>query len=127
MDAPRILIVEDELITARALALMITNMGYQVVGTEASGPGAIATAKETLPDLVLMDITLEGPMDGIEAAAEILATHDTAIVYLTAYTQGPKFERAMASENYGCVSKPVSPHKLKQTIEAAVLKKKTDR
>ena len=69
----RLLVVEDESIVALDLKSSLTMLGYQVVGTAASGEDAIARAESAHPDLVLMDINLQGEMDGVEAANTIRA------------------------------------------------------
>ena len=69
----RILIVEDELITAMDLKLKLEQLGYEVIDTVSTGEDGIYTAVEKRPDLILMDINLKGDMDGIEASKKILA------------------------------------------------------
>lgn len=81
----RILIVEDEAITALDLKYSLEELGYEVVDTVDTGQDAIDTAIETKPDVVLMDIKLKGAMEGIEAA-EIISEYKIPIIYLTANT-----------------------------------------
>jgi YesN/AraC family two-component response regulator len=71
MTQARILIVEDERIVATDLRQRLTSVGYTVVGMAATGDEAIRMVEETSPDLVLMDITLKGDMDGVQAASAI--------------------------------------------------------
>jgi CheY-like chemotaxis protein len=81
----RILIVEDESIVQLDLQRRLERMGHSVVGVASRGEEAIAKAVELKPNLVIMDVRLQGSMDGIEAAKKIQAEHDAAILYLTAY------------------------------------------
>ena len=67
----RILIVEDEAIFAESLKNQLFNLGYQVCGTAASGDDAMRIMEHSEPDLVMMDIMLEGSMDGVEVAGMI--------------------------------------------------------
>ncbi len=71
MAQEKILIVEDEVITAKILENLLVSLGYNVVARVKTGENAIKTAEKHRPDFVLMDIVLEGTMDGIDAAAEI--------------------------------------------------------
>ena len=87
MNEPRILIVEDDEIVAAVVSRRLTEMGYQPVGQAASGEQAIALAGELRPDLVLMDIRLEGKMDGIGAAQEIRQRFHIPSVFLSANSE----------------------------------------
>ena len=82
----RILVVEDEGITAQNIARKLERAGYTISAVVTSGEDAIETTKELHPDLVLMDIGLAGEMDGIAAAEQIRHEFDIPVIYLTAYT-----------------------------------------
>jgi CheY-like chemotaxis protein len=116
----RILVVEDDNITARAIALTLTDEGYDVVGRVASGEEAISRAFESHPDLVLMDIQLEGLIDGVLAAHQIQGTLDIPVVYLTAYADDETLKRVIYSRPYGYISKPFQQEELLDTIETAL-------
>jgi PAS domain S-box-containing protein len=122
VEKAKILIIEDELIVAHDLADMLGQWGYEVVGMASSGQEAVEKAQATTPNLVLADIKLEGPMDGIEASELIKATSETAIVYLTARTDSDLFDRAKETQPYGYLTKPVSPLELLRTVEMALYK-----
>ena len=86
----RILVVEDEAIIAMDLVLMLERQGCQVSGIVASGEASLEKAETELPDLVLMDITLKGRIDGVQAAREIHRRWGIPIVYVTAFSEtGP--------------------------------------
>jgi two-component system, cell cycle sensor histidine kinase and response regulator CckA len=104
--ARRILIVEDERLIALDLQRRLTRLGYTVVGIMASGPQAITAAYQLQPDVVLMDIRLQGEMDGIEAALRIQADRPVPIIYLTAYVDEATMQRAQATFPWGFLRKP---------------------
>ena len=73
MNRARVLVVEDERIVAMDIQGQLENLDYDVVATAASGEEAIRKAKNTIPDLALMDIRIKGGMDGIEVAQHLRA------------------------------------------------------
>lgn len=118
--SPKILIVEDEMITAKDLEHSLTNLGCQVVGIASSGEEAIAKAGLTQPDLILMDIVLAGPMDGVSATQRIQSQFDVPVIYVTAYSDAQTVKRAMHSRPYGYVVKPFKEEQLRDAIGAAL-------
>ena len=90
----RILVVDDEAIVAHDISEALTHMGCEVVGRALSGPEAIAEAEGLRPDLIMMDIVLQGPMDGVEAANIIRQRYDIPCVFLTAYSDSTVLARA---------------------------------
>lgn len=120
MNATHILIVEDEAIVAADLAAHLERMGYEVTGIAASASEAMAIVQATHPDLVLMDIRLDGEMDGIEAADQILTTFNIPVVYLTAIADDKTIQRAKASLPFGYLVKPFQGENLRVTIEIAL-------
>ncbi|MFP4642544.1 MAG: response regulator, partial [Dehalococcoidia bacterium] len=101
MAKRRILVVEDESIIASEIRGALGELGYTVVDVAVSGEEAVEKTGEYAPDLVLMDIVLEGEMDGIQAAEEIRSQHNIPVLYLTAYTDENTMQRAKISEPYG--------------------------
>ncbi|WP_115618253.1 response regulator [Chromobacterium vaccinii] len=122
MKNVRILIVEDERIIAMDLQLQLQALGYQVCGVVASGSLAIAHAEREQPDLVLMDIHLEGGMDGVDAACEIYRRQKIPIVFLSAYAENATLQRAESAMPYGYLVKPVSPRELHATLQMAMVR-----
>ena len=106
MGVRRILIVEDERLIALDLQRRLTQLGYTVVGNVAAGAQAITAAFQLRPDLVLMDIRLQGEMDGIDAALQIQADRSVPIIYLTAYVDESTIQRAQATSPWGFLRKP---------------------
>jgi PAS domain S-box-containing protein len=127
VQAPRILVVEDERIVARSLRSQLMALGYEVVDSVSSGEEAIVKSEELLPDLVLMDINLEGPMDGVEAAAIICQRFQLPVVYLTAYSNMEILERAKVTEPFGYILKPYEDRELHVVIETALYKHRMER
>jgi PAS domain S-box-containing protein len=120
MSAPKILVVEDERIVALHLQQQLTKLGYQIAGMAASGEAALAAIAETSPDLVLMDIHIEGDLDGVDTAGRIAPELDLPVVYLTAFSEETTLERARATKPYGYLIKPYSERELHATIQMAL-------
>ncbi len=118
----RILVVDDESIVAQDIAECLRHMGCDVVGHALSGPDAIAKAGGLRPDLIMMDIVLQGPMDGVEAATIIRQKHDIPCVFLTAYSDGAVLARAKAAAPAGYMVKPFEEAGLRSTVEIALYK-----
>jgi PAS domain S-box-containing protein len=127
MEKPKILIVEDESIVAKDLELTLEGMGYSVAGVVASGEEAVRRAEEYRPDLVLMDIVLQGKMDGIEAADGIRSGLNIPAIYITAHTDEEMIERAKLTEPFGYLLKPFKDRELHSTIEMALYKHKMEK
>ena len=122
-----VLLVEDDPSTALLVGTVLRGQGYAVAGTAESGPQAMEMAVALRPDLVLMDIFLSGPMDGIEAAAGIRADPGCPIVFLTSHTDPEVLARARTVEPHGYLLKPLDPRALLPTIELALHKHRMER
>ena len=122
MSKARIMIVEDEWTVAEEIKMVLESFEYTVTSMSSSGEEAIQNAEKDKPDLVLMDIVLEGKMDGIEAANEIRSRFNTPIIFLTAYTDEKILERASITEPFGYIVKPFVNEDLKISIEIALYK-----
>ena len=116
MIAPRILIVEDNRIVSLDIQIKLEALGYLVVGTAASGEGAIKTVSDLNPNLVFMDINLEGAMDGIEAARQIQREYNVPIIFLTAFADDATKNRAMRLNPSGYIIKPYTDYQLQSSI-----------
>ncbi|MCT7948805.1 ATP-binding protein [Ancylothrix sp. C2] len=120
MKPVKILIVEDESIVAMDIADKLERLGYEVSGCVDSGELAIETVAQTQPDLVLMDIVLQGDLDGIQTADHIKNNFQIPVVYLTAYADKNTLQRAKLTEPYGYLLKPFKEAELNATIEMAL-------
>ena len=121
-----ILIVEDEALVAADLGDRLREMGYTVAGELASGEEALEKIPNLRPDLILMDIVLDGEMDGIEAAKQVRSRWDTPVVFLTAHADHNTLRRARLAEPFGYVIKPFAEAELHATLEMALYKHKVD-
>ncbi|MEI7937940.1 MAG: response regulator [Verrucomicrobiota bacterium] len=126
MNEPRILIVEDEPIVAADLSAHLKRLHYQPVGRAASGAQAIALAGELRPDLVLMDIRLEGDMDGVDAAVAIRQRFHIPSLFISACSEQVTIDRAKVAEPFGYILKPFDSHELRANIEIALHKHRAD-
>jgi two-component system, NtrC family, response regulator AtoC len=127
MSQHRIMIVEDERITAEDIQEILTHLGYIVTAVVSTGADAIREAERTRPDLVMMDIRIKGDIDGIETAREIRERFDIPAVYLTAHADRETLERAKLAEPLGYLVKPFQEAELQASIEMALHKQKADR
>lgn len=124
---PKILVVEDESIVAMDLGTQLNDMNYAVCGTANNGLDAIAQAWKTRPDLILMDIVLQGEMDGVEAASHISTALHIPILFLTAYSDNKTVSRATQAAPYGYLTKPFQARELRAAIEVALFKARLER
>jgi PAS domain S-box-containing protein len=125
--ASKILIVEDEALVAETLAESLISLGYDIAGKTDSAEEAIRISEESVPHLVLMDISLTTNIDGIEAAEDIRTRFGIPVVYLTGYGEKDVFERAKKTQPYGYLSKPVELQELSNAIEIALYRHEVDK
>ncbi|HEY0988333.1 MAG TPA: response regulator [Kofleriaceae bacterium] len=118
----RILIVEDNRTVARDLERRVSRLGFAIAGVTPSGEQAIALAKQERADLVLMDIRLQGEMDGISAADHIRDELRLPVVFLTAYADDATLKAASVTEAFGYIIKPAEDRELRIVIEMALYK-----
>lgn len=116
----KILIVEDEMIIAAKISLQLTNLGYDVSGMVPRGEDALVHIKESVPDIILLDIQLKGKLDGIETAREILQHANIPIIYLTANSDEATFNRAKTTKPAAFISKPFKQLDLQRAIELSI-------
>ena len=126
MKKKSILIVEDEKIIAEDVRNTLEKFNYIIPDIVTSGEKAIQKAREIKPDLILMDIMIEGKMNGIEAAKHIYRELSIPIVFLTAYADENTLELAAESSPFGYLIKPFEDRELRATIEIAIYKSKTE-
>ncbi|MCK4816219.1 response regulator, partial [bacterium] len=127
MGKIKILVVEDERITAEDIRLSLLNLGYEVTALVSSGEAALKEVEKHRPSLILMDIVLQGSMDGIVTANKILSQYNIPIVYMTAYSDESTLERVKKTEPFGYILKPFEDQELQGIIEVALYKHQLDR
>ena len=126
MANPQVLVVEDEGIIAADIQDRLATLGYEVPATVASGEEALQKIPVFNPDLVLMDIVLQGQMDGIDAAAEIRKRFDLPVIYLTAHADESTLKRAKITEPFAYILKPFEERELQTALEMALHKHKEE-
>ena len=126
MEIKTILIVEDEKIIAEDIRKTLTKFKYNVSDIVASGEKAIKIVKKNKPDLILMDIMIEGKINGLEAAKQIHQEFGIPIVFLTAYSNDKFLMQASEASPFGYLIKPFEDRELRSTIEMAFYKSKME-
>lgn len=127
MAKTNILIVEDEWIIANDLKTSLKKLGYVIPLIVSTGKAAIESIKTIKPDMVLMDIVLQGDLDGIETAIKIMSDFDIPVIYLTAYTDEAILKQAKKSGAYGYLVKPFKDREIQAAIEMALYKHKMEK
>ncbi|QUS38044.1 hybrid sensor histidine kinase/response regulator [Tardiphaga alba] len=123
----KVLVVEDDRIVARDISEQLERAGIGVLALVANAEEAVEVAKERRPDLVLMDVRLEGRMDGIEAAKLMRDHVNIPVVFLTAYADEETIKRATDVEPFGFLLKPFDDLQLRTVVEMALYKHGSDR
>jgi PAS domain S-box-containing protein len=129
MIQPSILIVEDEVVVAEDLAQKVRDLGYCVIGLTSAGEAALELVQEQHPNLVLLDIKLNGKWDGIETANRLREVCDLPFLFITAHSDPETVKRATAAGAFGYVLKPFRERDLEVQIRAALYmseRKKTE-
>jgi len=126
MTKVKTLIVEDEIFVARDLQMHLEQMGYSATSIATSGEQAIQEIENEIPDLVLMDIVLQGGIDGIATAEIIRSRFDIPVIFLTAHGDKAIFERAKKTEPLGYIVKPFHGEGLRKTIEVVLFRHKAE-
>lgn len=116
----KILLVEDEAITALAMVGALQAMGYNTCQPVATGEKALQSLSQEAPDVVLMDISLTGDMNGIETARIMMQSGFYTIIFVTGFSCGELYESAKALDPVAIFTKPVNPQSLKSAIDGAV-------
>jgi CheY-like chemotaxis protein len=121
MTKPRILVVENEFIVAFELKMALEGMGYAVCGIVSSGEDALAYAEREQPDCVLMDVSLNGEIDGIEAARQIRSRHGIRTAFLSGYPAEEVMTRGADVRPIACFVKPLDYEQLKAALRSFFL------
>jgi diguanylate cyclase (GGDEF)-like protein len=120
MKTPTILLVENETVLGVLTKLELEDLGYSVLDVVANGADAVAKTLEATPDLVLMDIELDGKMDGITAANKIRKDSSTPVIFVSGRSDDETLQQCLASKPYGYLRKPFTREDLGRSIETAL-------
>ena len=122
----KVFIVEDDRFITAIFTMFLRDLGHELVGRTSSGKEAIESCKELKPDVVLMDIHLDGDLDGIQTAEMLKREIEVPIIYISSDTSSPVIERAIVSNSYGYLVKPINKKELGISIDLAYFKHKVD-
>src|SRR5579859_3777172 len=122
----RVLVVEDEAVVALHLRQELTKLGYSMAGVATTGEQALKMIEDVFPDVVLMDIHIQGEIDGIETANRIPRYLHIPVIYLTAYSEDTTLKRAGDTHPYGYLIKPFLDRELHATIKMALVRSRAD-
>lgn len=126
MEPTRILIAEDEAIIATALKSELVSLGYEVVGITDTAEDVVRAAGELNPDVVFMDITLKGVLDGITAAVAIRGRTGAAVVFLTAHADDKTMKRSVFAGPFEYILKPFTRKELQTAVEVSLQKRQAE-
>ena len=113
---PKVLLVEDDMIIATDISMLLEEQGYDIVGICTRAEHALETIESNAIDIVLMDINLKGQMNGIEASAIILKNQGPPVIFLTSNTDDATFQQAIETKPYAFISKPFNQADLARTV-----------
>ncbi len=116
----KVLIVEDDYIVALDLKQRLEDMGHKIVGIEGDGEAAIKNTQKTKPDLILMDITLKGELDGIETAQKIQENNNIPFIYVSGYNDKKTLKRAKITKPLAFITKPFMNRGIIKAIQKTV-------
>jgi two-component system, response regulator PdtaR len=119
-EKKKVLIVEDDKLLALVEERLVERLGFQVVGTAVTGEEAIILVQENNPDIILMDISLKGEMDGIDAVEKIREDLNTPVIYLSGNSDKFNYERAKKTNFIDYLVKPVTADDLVGPLKKAV-------
>jgi|GEM_PF-2495513 len=123
----RVVLVEDDPLSARVAEKILDRLGYVVCAVFETGEQAVAEVSGQDPDVVLMDIGLAGPMDGVSAARAIIETLGVPVIFLTAAVERDVMDRVAATGAAGYIQKPVKLLDLKANLEMAITRRRRER
>jgi len=116
----RVLIVEDDMLLSMVEERLISKLGYEVVGKVTKGADAIDKAEDLKPDVIVMDISLKGDMDGIETVEQIRKNSDVPVIYLSGSGDRYSYERAKKTGFTDYLTKPITGGDLKEPLSTAI-------
>lgn len=122
----KVVVVEDDKFISAIFTMFLRELGHELVGRCANGTEAIDLCHRLRPDVVLMDIHLEGELDGIQTAEQLRRELDIPVIYVSSDTSSQVIKRAIVSNSYGYLVKPVNKKELGISIDLAFYKHRVD-
>ena len=119
-SAPKILILENQMIIAADVSLQLSKLGYDVIGINIRKEDALKTIETYRPNIVVMNIEFEGNAKGLKTARTILNTFQTPVVFISANTDKEIFKEVIATQAYAFITKPFDKKALRRGIETAL-------
>ncbi len=116
----KILIAEDEAISALSMQRALTRSGYDICALLSTGEEAVAAITRQEPDLVILDVLLNGRLNGLEAAMEIRSRSNVPIVFVTGYEEGKLIDQIKSVSSSTYMIKPITPNELESAISHAL-------
>jgi DNA-binding NtrC family response regulator len=116
-----ILIVEDEMLLALDLEMSLTDMGHTILGSFRNGEDALSFIEKNRPDVVLLDIKLEGELDGIEASKVIHYEYNVPVIFVTGNTDSNTLTKAQEMNPVGIINKPIKDYELSEFLQQVVV------
>lgn len=123
----KIMLVEDDNTTSAIIKKYVSKLGYSEIDAVSTGEEAIKRIAGNPPEIIIMDITLDGQMDGIDSAKYINSTYDIPVIYITSSSEVETFERIKGTNPFGYILKPVDRHELKASIDMALLRHRMEK
>jgi len=123
----KIMLVEDDNTTSAIIKKYVSKLGYSEIDAVSTGEEAIKRIAGNPPEIIIMDITLDGQMDGIDSAKYINSTYDIPVIYITSSSEVETFERIKETNPFGYILKPVDRHELKASIDMALLRHRMEK
>jgi CheY-like chemotaxis protein len=118
--APKILIIESRMIIAADVSLQFSKLGYDVIGINTRSEDALNTIKNNHPDIIIMNIEMQGKTDGLKTARHIFETYQIPVVFLSANTDKKVFKEVVDIQPYAFIAKPFDKEGLKRGIETTL-------
>jgi CheY-like chemotaxis protein len=117
MSAKKIIIVEDEGIVCNDLRCYLSQIGYNVTASYYSGEEALKSCRNNPPDAALIDIGLQGQIDGIETAKQIMNQLNIPVIYITGYADKSTISQARDTHPADLLQKPINEDELKAALD----------
>jgi CheY-like chemotaxis protein len=117
-----VFIVEDEAIIAQDVRITLEGLGYRIIGISSSGEESVRRVAALQPDLVLMDIKIKGPIDGLQAGGEILSRFRIPVVFMSAYSDPGPLGASLEEQRAKWIRKPFDTRELREALEASLLR-----